>query len=268
MPIITYNEFRQILNSTINENMLYDLLVTIIKYPQRYTGLFRISNPHDKLIQNLTQSREIKFGYFMEKLIRKYIERIGLNNLDPNLGINSNNDSLMADQLFQFNNNIVLIEQKIRDDHDSSKKRGQFNNFVEKINVLSKQYGQDNVVAIMWFIDDTTKKNKKYYEDEKEKFNQYNIQIFYGKNLFTYFFNREDIWVELTNYLKKYKKDSVSSELIIPDLDTSDEFFIILQTLKRQEPKLFKKLISNNDKYIELRKTLFPTGFNFNRLVQ
>ena len=94
----------------------------MINNPKRYTGIFRISNARTKLIQNVTQSREIKFGDFMEEIITEYISKMGYENLDKSIGNDENGNALSADQIFKENDKIYLIEQKIRDDHDSTKK--------------------------------------------------------------------------------------------------------------------------------------------------
>ncbi len=54
----------------------------------------------------------------MEDIITWYISAIGYENLDKHIS-----DSLKADQLFRNENVIFLIEQKIRDDHDSTKEQ-------------------------------------------------------------------------------------------------------------------------------------------------
>ena len=66
----TYEHFIDKLNAKIksDESFIYELLVTAVKNPNRYTGIFRLSNAKTKLIQNVTQSREIKFGDFMEEI--------------------------------------------------------------------------------------------------------------------------------------------------------------------------------------------------------
>ena len=56
-----------------------------------------------------------------------------------------------------------MIEQKIRDDHDSTKKRGQFVNFVKKIKYLKQEYPTNKISASMWFVDNSLMKNKRYY---------------------------------------------------------------------------------------------------------
>lgn len=122
--IKTYNEFINLLNKKIksDEQFVYELLITVIKNPNRYTGIFRLSNAKTKLIQNVTQSREIKFGDFMEEIITDYIFDMGYKNIDKNIGCDEEGNALSADQVFIKDKTLYLIEQKIRDDHDSTKK--------------------------------------------------------------------------------------------------------------------------------------------------
>ncbi len=261
---LSYNEFVQILNNKIksDDEFYYELLKTIIKNPNRYTGIFRISNAKTKLMQNVTQSREIKFGDFMEDIITKYIEFMGYENLNKNIGQDEEGNNLNADQIFKKNNTIFLIEQKIRDDHDSTKKRGQYQNFQKKYMLLKKTYNTYNISASMWFIDDSLSKNKKYYLEQTLNDNSENISlnIFYGKQLFTELFNREEIWIEICTYLSQNKEERSNEVLLIPDFNTSSEINNALIKLKSNEPNLYKKLISNKDEYIQLRKELFSTN--------
>lgn len=140
--IILYPDFICKLNEKLkdDENFLYELLITVIKNPARYTGVFRLSNARTKLIQNVTQSKEIKFGDFMEDIVTEYIEKMGYQNLNKNIGTDLEGNALSADQVFcDGEDNIYLIEQKIRDDHDSTKKRGQYANFKKKYELLIKK---------------------------------------------------------------------------------------------------------------------------------
>ena len=158
--IKNYEDFADELNAKIksDSDFYYELLITVIKNPQRYTGIFRVSNARTKLLQNVTQSREIKFGDFMEDIITWYISEMGYINLDKNIS-----PELKADQLFRKDGVIYLIEQKIRDDHDSTKKRGQYDNFSKKYSLLRKQYQDYEINAVMWFIDNGLRKNRRYY---------------------------------------------------------------------------------------------------------
>ena len=92
-----YENFANELNNKIKSDadFYYELLLTVIKNPHRYTGIFRVSNAKTKMIQNVTQSREIKFGDFMEDIITWYIAARGYENLNKNIS-----SDLMTDQLF------------------------------------------------------------------------------------------------------------------------------------------------------------------------
>jgi len=268
--IMTYEYFIERLNNRIksDDSFFYELLVTVIKYPNRYTGIFRLSNAKTKLIQNVTQSREIKFGDFMEEIVTEYIACMGYTNLDKNIGTDTEGNALSADQVFRKGNTVYLIEQKIRDDHDSTKKRGQYENFRKKYMLLHRKYPNCDINATMWFIDDSLVKNKNYYigEASAEMTPSVTKNIFYGGDLFSNLFERVDVWTEICSYLLKNKQERSDEILHIPDFDTSDEILDALKKLKRYEPTLYRKLNSSAPAYVQLRNELFPTGHNLNKV--
>jgi len=77
MTMMNYNKFKQILNETIFEKSKADLLTKIANSPSRYIGLFRPTKPKAKLLQNLLQSHEIRFGDAFEIIIEEYLRIIG-----------------------------------------------------------------------------------------------------------------------------------------------------------------------------------------------
>lgn len=267
--IKTYEEFSMLLNKHIgiyNEDFVYRLLINVIENPTRYTGIFRTTNAKTKLIQNVTQSQEIKFGDFMENIVTDYITCMGYKNLPKNIGCDEDGSNLSADQFFQLDNTIYLIEQKIRDDHDSTKKRGQFSNFQKKIYLLRKKYQDKHIKAIMWFIDPSLTKNKNFYIDQasSERNTLTDVDVKYGGTLFVDVFNREDVWNEICSYLLKNKQERSNDLLKIPDFDTSEDVKEAVLKLKKEQPKLYNKLISEHPNYVSLRKELFPTGYTLN----
>ncbi|EEU4949711.1 restriction endonuclease, partial [Campylobacter jejuni] len=164
---MTYQNFKNKLDTKIfGEDLNYEILLTVLNNPKRYIGLFRITNAKTKLIQNITQSCEIKFGDFIEEILSEYIIEMGYKALDKNIGFDEENNKLNADQVFNDEHNIYLIEQKIRDDHDSTKKRGQYANLIKKIKALKQKFSNYRIIACMWFSDDSLKKNKKFYEEQ------------------------------------------------------------------------------------------------------
>lgn len=262
--IKTYDDFASELNDKIksDDEFYYELLITVIKNPKRYTGIFRDSNARTKLLQNVTQSREIKFGDFMEDIVTWYIAAMGYENMDKRIS-----DELEADQLFSKGNTIYLIEQKIRDDHDSTKKRGQYDNFRKKYTVLKEKYPQREIVAVMWFIDDGLTKNRNYYTEqaEAETLEGVSVYVLYGENLFTQIFFRPDVWEELCTHLRHSKSERTSETLIIPDFDTSPEILAALRRLKIENKSMYSRLMSSKPEYEQLRAELFPTGENLRK---
>ena len=120
---IEYNEFVNQLEKTVYKNAKADLLNKVASNPDRYVGIFRPTSPEIKLIQNITQSHEISFGDFVEDIITQYLGIFYQNMEKRNL---YNGEVILFDQLFKYDGKIFMLEQKMRDDHDSTKKRGQF----------------------------------------------------------------------------------------------------------------------------------------------
>lgn len=266
---MTYQEFSNGLNSRIfGEDLNYEILLTVLNNPQRYIGLFRITNAKTKLIQNITQSCEIKFGDFIEEVLTAYISEMGYLNLDKHIGYDDEGNPLNADQCFIKDNIVYLIEQKVRDDHDSTKKRGQYSNFIKKIKVLKKKFPDNKIIVCMWFSDESLIKNKKFYLEQisNNTDNQINIYLFYGKELFEKLFDRIDIWNEFIEYLKQNKTERSSKILSVPDFDTSYKMKYALNKVKKRHPNLIKKLLSDDPNFVELRKEFFPTGKNLEGL--
>ncbi len=264
-----YERFKQMLKREIfGEDLNYQILKTVIENPYRYIGIFRISSAKTKLIQNITQSCEIKFGDFIENIFTIYLEEMGYENLNKNLGSDEEGNLLSADQVFKKLNTVTLIEQKIRDDHDSTKKRGQYGNFIKKIKKLKILYPNSQIVGIMWFTDDSLKKNKNYYLESisNNTDNTVNLKIFYGKDLFIEYFNNTLYWNELVEHLTRYRQEECNNILSVPDLDNSREMHKALIEMKQNEPKLIRKLLSNKEEYIQLRAEFFPTQQNLKGL--
>lgn len=122
----------------------------------RFTTQFMPFSFEDKLKQYYFTSRVVCFGNALEEIFHCMLEKNGAIFLDRHYVAKHD-----CDQLFSYLNKTVLIEQKVRDDHDSSKKTGQIVNFQAKKNALSQDF--DEFYCTSWFIDDGLKKNRSYY---------------------------------------------------------------------------------------------------------
>ncbi|GAH64729.1 unnamed protein product, partial [marine sediment metagenome] len=208
---MNYEEFCEILNKHIFEGEKRDLLKKLADRPERFMGLFRPTKPGTKILQHLLQSHEIRFGDAMEELIDAVLRDLGYSIL-PKAIQNSDGERLSIDQYFTDDNIHYFIEQKVRDDHDSTKKRGQINNFEKKLEILHGIHG-DQLVGIIYFIDPDLSKNKNFYLQELEKLGGFygvELHLFYGKELFKYL-ESSTTWDEMMGWLTQWKND-------LPDL--------------------------------------------------
>jgi len=250
-----YTKFKNIFNETIFEESKAVLIEKIAKYPNRYIGLFRPTKPKAKILQNLLQSHEIRFGDAFEEIIEEYLKEFGYEILNKRF-INDDKDELNLDQCFKDKNTTYFIEQKIRDDHDSTKKREQTGNFEKKLNEMVNKYGEKNLVGIFYFIDPDLQKNKNFYKTELEKMaRDYGVKIylFYGVELFD-FLQQEKTWSEILKYLEQWKKEIPDFPETNFDIDAESSF----EEIKSLSPALYRKLFQDDIIFNEIILTVFP----------
>ncbi|MGP1515817.1 MAG: HpyAIV family type II restriction enzyme [Bacteroidales bacterium] len=183
--ILDYEHFKQSLHVKLFENNYSNLIRKIAENSQIYVGLFRPTKPKTKLIQSITQFHEIRFGDALEFIFERYFSAVGFELHEKRIYLNDK--ELNIDQLFSKGNILYMIEQKVRDDHDSTKKVGQFANFENKYYALTLKYPNFEIIPIMWFIDDSLIKNKNFYLQEMQKLQedyQCISYLFYGEELF------------------------------------------------------------------------------------
>jgi hypothetical protein len=252
-------EILDILNRHIFNDDKIALLTAVAKTPDRFVGLFRSTTPPLKLMQNLLQSREIRFGDALEEIMTRLIQDIGFISLDKRL-LREDEEDLSCDQYFcdQDRQHFYLMEQKVRDDHDSTKKRGQVNNFKAKINHLKQVHG-NRLTAIMYFIDPSLHKNEGYYKAELTALQtemQIPIHLFYNGDFFDYL-QRNQLWNLLVNSLELWRKNIPQQITLNYDLDTEKT----LSELKTLSVGIWRKLIVNEALWSGgVINTLFPNG--------
>jgi len=252
---MTYFDFKNILNSFIFDKSKSDLITKIANYPNRYIGLFRPTKPKAKIFQNLLQSHEIHFGDAFEIIIEKYFEQEKYEIL-PKCYFSREGKDLNVDQCIRKNSKTFFIEQKVRDDHDSSKKKGQMANFENQIEVLIDIYGDKNLMGFLYFIDPELVKNRNFYQNEIKKLSKdYGIELYlcYGIELFATI-NEPQIWTNIIENLTIWKSEIPELPEINFDKDSMHSF----NEIKDLSPSIFRKLFSNDEVFDEIIRTLFP----------
>ena len=244
---MNYDKFCQILNKHIFEGEKRELLKKIADRPERFIGLFRPTKPGAKILQHLLQSHEIRFGDAFEELIKEILRECGFEILNKSI-VGENGDSLSLDQYFEGKGIYYFIEQKVRDDHDSTKKRGQISNFETKLETLYKKH-KNRLIGIMYFIDPDLSKNKNYYLAEIERLSKFygvELRLLYGKELFDYI-GKPDLWEQILAWLKQWK-DSLPE---LPEIDfdkTPEESFGEVKDLPIRH---WRKILENEKLWTE-----------------
>ena len=219
--------------------------------------MFRPTKPGAKILQHLLQSHEIRFGDAIEELITKIIADLGYRNLPKTIN-NSNDESLSLDQYFTNGETYYFIEQKVRDDHDSTKKRGQINNFEKKLEVLYNLH-RNNLVGIMYFIDPDLTKNKNFYVEKLRDFAEFygvELHLFYGKELFEYF-DEPQMWDNIIQWLTRWKNDLPD----LPEINFDENPEQSFEEIKELEIRNWRKILQNDKLWEEgIIYVLFRTG--------
>ena len=266
--ILDYEYFKKTLNEKLFEDSYSDLIRKIAENPERYIGLFRPTKPKTKLIQNITQSHEIRFGDALEFIFERYFEASGFKLHDKRFYSYDNKD-LSIDQLFSKGDTLYMIEQKVRDDHDSTKKAGQFDNFESKYYALTRRYSGVNIIPIMWFIDDSLTKNKRYYIGRMESMaSDYGCspRLFYGESMFNRYGGIRDfdseIWDETIDYLERWKVTLPD----MPEINFDNNAEAVFEEIKDLSPVIYRKLLQNEDVIQQIFPIIFPDNRVLNML--
>lgn len=251
-----FSVFKQIFESKIYEDTRSGLIESIAKRPERFVGVFRSTPVREKIAQFVSQSREIKFGDAFEELIGKLLEERDYVSL-PKILVSTSGQTFNADQLVRDQNgNVYLIEQKIRDDHDTTKRIGQIDNFRDKVLALQSANGTQFKKGFFYFIDPEFKKNKAYYQrrlSELELELGVQLPLVYGSELFDEL-GIESLWAEVLNHLTNWRNGLPTFATFNFD-DAPDQ---TVAEFKANVPaSLFIKLFKN----AELRDNVLPILF-------
>jgi Holliday junction resolvase-like predicted endonuclease len=261
---MNYDKFCAILNKHIFEGEKKELLRRIAETPERFIGLFRPTKPGAKILQHLLQSHEIRMGDALEEIIEEILKSLGFKILSKNM-VNESGETLSLDQYFTDEKIYYFIEQKVRDDHDSTKKRGQISNFEAKLEILHKKHALE-LIGIMYFIDPELSKNKNYYLQELKKLEEFygiKLFLFYGNELFDYL-QQPDIWHDILLWLKDWKNKLPE----LPEINFDSAPQEIFEEIKDLELRNWRKILENETLWIEgIIKTIFREGITLQLLL-
>jgi len=256
--MLSFTDFKNIFDRKIFLKSKADLLEKIAKNPDRYVGIFRPTKPQAKLLQNLLQSNEIRFGDAFETVIEKYFLSCGWQVLPKNINLVNCDELLQVDQLLQKGSQILFIEQKIRDDHDSTKKRGQVANFAKKLEAISAHYSAYQIKGFFYFIDPSLSKNKLFYQSELSNLAQtykIDLHLCYGRGLFD-LLELPNIWLDIIANLEKWRQ----SIPVLPDINFDLSPDASFNEIKDLPLNIYKRLFNEPRIASQILPLIFPTG--------
>lgn len=149
----------------MNEQEYLESLLQDNKDIMRLVSPFQVLPLKTKIIQYAYTSFNIRFGNIAEAIVKDILISYGAIYYERRL---KDKD---IDQYFSYRNKDYFIEQKIRDDHDSSKKVGQVENYLEKKTISSCEK------SACWFIDPSFKKNNRFYKTK------IGMELYYGAEI-------------------------------------------------------------------------------------
>ncbi len=231
----TYDNFAKVLTDAINRQALSRLLNALCREPRRFTGVFRPSHSRRKLLLYLLQSKEICFGDAIEVVFESILTVSGYTGMTKQLTftVGSEKQKKLECDLFLRSGTsqaLLLIEQKMRDDHDSTKKSGQLNNFKQKIRIINEQYPNVPLYAVMHFVDPSFDKNRSFYKKEAEAINdpakKITVKLLYGGELFQYLREEKNLgpvvveWSDIESWLHEWRESLPDDEQLVNWDDT------------------------------------------------
>lgn len=270
---MNYEKFCSIMNEQIFREDKKKLL-RIIASQELYFGDFSLLNSQIFLgscLQHLLQSREIRFGDAMEELISELLREWGFRVLPKIILPDAANKRkrLEIDQYFTKSEGgevFYFIEQKVRDDHDSTKKKGQLNNFEAKLEFLYKKHGE-RLEGIMYFVDPDLSKNRNFYAEELKKMEEtygLKLEILYGKGLFEYF-GRGELWEAILEWLGEWKEGLPELPEINFDTSPRESF----EEIKDLEVRYWRRILGNERLWEGgIMKAIFREGETLGSLLE
>jgi hypothetical protein len=251
-----YRKFAVLLNAHLFEGDKINLLKKLAQEPSRFVGLFRSSKPKTKVIQYLLQSREIRFGDAMEEVIGALLSDLGYSLLP--LSLQGKTGRLSLDLHFEDIKREYVVEMKVRDDHDSTKKKGQADNFEEKVLILDKT-SRKELIGVVFFLDPSMNKNANFYQgrrSELSKNTKAQLHLCYGPEFFDLIGHLE-MWKQLVSWLERWQNEIPDFPEVNFDLNPKESF----DEIKDIDLRIFEMLFGNSELWERgVMKVLFPHG--------
>lgn len=267
--------FDKLLDEVIQpNNMIPYIIQKMVEKPELLTGFKKINTFALRMYASFGQANNIKFGTILENYFQSYLKDLGWELLTRDYTLTkdeineykNDSDKVNIDIVAKYNNTIIFIEQKILDNHDSTKKIGQLRNFQEKASVLHREHPNNDIYGFEWFIDDSQHKNGPGWEKHNKKYVK--THSYYKDRLYVVYGNQlEQKLNEITKInhdgmLKSFetciKNWHLSHKKLLPENNFDKYPMDVLDELKKYTFNKTYKMFSNSDLEEQIHPILFP----------
>ncbi len=152
--------------------------------------------------------RQIRLGKRSEAAIDKIVsEELGFEVLNNEVYYKKNGEKTAkprkVDHVWRIKEGIIyVVEQKLKDNHDNTKKDGQVSDFNAKVCAVRERYPDETVIGVFWYLDDTEKPSKRTLKGKlvEKCMVRYGEEIFNAVENGTVAFGKIVKWFEENRY--------------------------------------------------------------------
>ena len=197
----------------------------------------------DRIHSIRLQQEQIAFGNDTEKALSDVfssIKNVKILGCNVTFQKYDRKKSAVIDHVLDLGNVILVLEQKLKDNHDSTKNTGQFDDLIEKTNAIKQMYPGRTVIPIMYFLTNVQKGARKKFSTLLA---QYGGRVCYGKELFDTFFSdcSDTAWNNLDEKISSIQRKEAST--IDYDSDNViNEVISVVRSSKRAQNRMKKIL--------------------------
>ncbi|MGL6125051.1 MAG: hypothetical protein ACRC1F_01005 [Metamycoplasmataceae bacterium] len=209
---MTKDEIKKMLDNHFDSLGQYLLEKVVKKYGDTFNITYNVPLPlRTKFEGTILQTCNIRYGDFLENVINLFLESNGI-------VVNRDKKNKNYDLLFENDNVIYVGEIKIRDNHDSTKKRGQLENLIKKAKQQKDKNPKKEIIVLFHFIDPSQRKNGTWYKKQLEALKQNedfdDYFICYGDDLYKKF-NLQEEWKKIVVMLDSVNEEYINNNYIL-----------------------------------------------------
>ena len=205
------------------------------------------NSTHDTLFYSVTNSRQISHGTRSEAAIDNIVSsRLGFEVLDNTVWYAKKGEEKpkkrKADHIWRVKEGVIyVVEQKLKDNHDNTKKDGQTDDFNAKVKAVREEHPDERVIGVFWFVEDSEKPSEHTLKVKLEE----DCVVRYGAGIFSEVEYGQETFGDVLKWFDDNRHDDLNIRF---DKDPEYYFDNLVLYIDDKEKKFLKKFM--NDKIV------------------